>query len=341
MVQRGQRLVKLTDAQRSEMWRRYRRGDSVGSIGRALGRNGSSIHGILAATGGISPPQRRRSRLALTLAEREEISRGITTDARGDATVVGYMYGAVPGFVNAGGADMVLAKYDVDGNQLWVRQTRNSGTGGGYGIASDIDGSTTGVGDTSGAVPGASSAGSYDIVVAKFDADGNQQWAKQFGTRGDDIGRGITADRAGNVILVGDTSGTFPGFKNAGGDDIFVAKYDVLGHQVWIRQLGTRGDDVGYGVTTNAIGEIMVVGYTYGALPGASNAGSFDIFVAKYGADGDRLWVRQLGTRRGDVGYGIASDRSGDAVLVGETYGAFPGAINAGGADIVTAKFLP
>ena len=81
-VQRVRRLPRWTEAQRSELWERYRRGESVGSISRAFGRETSSIRKILAGTGGITPVVRRRSRWALTLREREEISRGL---ARGDS----------------------------------------------------------------------------------------------------------------------------------------------------------------------------------------------------------------------------------------------------------------
>lgn len=69
-----------TDAQKSEMWDRWQRGDSLSSIGRSFGRASSSIFPHLARTGGIRPSSRVRSRLALTLSEREEISRGLAAD---------------------------------------------------------------------------------------------------------------------------------------------------------------------------------------------------------------------------------------------------------------------
>ena len=59
------------------MWDRWQRGESMSSIGRAFNRESSSIYSVLSPTGGIRPPPRKRSRLALTLSEREEISRGI------------------------------------------------------------------------------------------------------------------------------------------------------------------------------------------------------------------------------------------------------------------------
>jgi len=65
------------DKQKSEMWDRWQRGESLSSIGRRFDRASSSIFPHLARTGGIRPPDRTRSRFALTLIEREEISRGL------------------------------------------------------------------------------------------------------------------------------------------------------------------------------------------------------------------------------------------------------------------------
>src|SRR5262249_61287780 len=60
-----------------ELWERWQRGQSLKAIGRAFGKPSSSIYFQVAPHGGIRPARRRRSRLALTLSEREEISRGI------------------------------------------------------------------------------------------------------------------------------------------------------------------------------------------------------------------------------------------------------------------------
>lgn len=77
MAQLGRR--GLSAAQKTELWHRWKRGESLSEIGRALGKHAGSIHGVVSSNGGIVPPLRRRSRLALTLTEREEISRGIST----------------------------------------------------------------------------------------------------------------------------------------------------------------------------------------------------------------------------------------------------------------------
>lgn len=72
--------IKYTAEQKQEMWDRWQKGDSLKDIGRGFDRPSSSIYNILSPTGGIRPPDRRRSRIALSLAEREEVSRGIVAN---------------------------------------------------------------------------------------------------------------------------------------------------------------------------------------------------------------------------------------------------------------------
>ena len=69
--------IYYTETDKALMWDRWQKGDSLHSIAGLFDRNHGSIAGILARTGGIRPPQRRRSRRALRQSEREEISRGV------------------------------------------------------------------------------------------------------------------------------------------------------------------------------------------------------------------------------------------------------------------------
>jgi IS30 family transposase len=77
-LQMKQRYCRgFSTQEKTELWDRWQRGESLKAIGRAFGKPSSSIYFQLAPYGGIRPTRRRRSRLALTLSEREEISRGI------------------------------------------------------------------------------------------------------------------------------------------------------------------------------------------------------------------------------------------------------------------------
>jgi IS30 family transposase len=75
------KYVELSVVQRADVWRRWKAGDSLHTIGRAVGRPHTSIHCLLARHGGIVPAVRRRSRLVLTAVEREDISRGLASGA--------------------------------------------------------------------------------------------------------------------------------------------------------------------------------------------------------------------------------------------------------------------
>lgn len=68
--------------ERRELWERWKRGESAGEIGRALDRDKGTVSRTIRERGGVAPPERRRSRLTLTVEEREEISRGV---AAGDS----------------------------------------------------------------------------------------------------------------------------------------------------------------------------------------------------------------------------------------------------------------
>src|ERR1700739_2077582 len=91
----GQRFHRgFTAAEKTELWDRWKRGESLKVIGRAFGKPSSPIYFLVAPHGGIRPAQRRRSRLALTLAEREVISRGAT--AQQSARAIARLPGRAP-----------------------------------------------------------------------------------------------------------------------------------------------------------------------------------------------------------------------------------------------------
>ena len=95
----------FTAAKKSELWDRWQRGESLKAIGRAFGKPSSSIYFQVAPHGGIRPAARRRSRLALTLSERDEISRGIAAhqSARSIAKVPGRSPSTVSREINRNG----------------------------------------------------------------------------------------------------------------------------------------------------------------------------------------------------------------------------------------------
>src|SRR5450432_3349748 len=115
----------FTTAEKTELWDRWQRGESLKAIGRAFGKASSSIYFQVSPYGGIRPAPRRRSRLALTLSEREEISRGIAVhrSARSMAGLLGRSPSTVSREISRnGGYDGYRAALADD--QAWARARR-------------------------------------------------------------------------------------------------------------------------------------------------------------------------------------------------------------------------
>src|SRR6478672_7773696 len=115
----------FTAAEKTELWDRWKHGESLKAIGRAFGKPSSSIYFLVAPHGGFRPAERRRSRLALTLAEREVIPRGVT--ARRSARSIARLLGRSPSTVSRemgrnGGCDRYRAALADD--NAWARARR-------------------------------------------------------------------------------------------------------------------------------------------------------------------------------------------------------------------------
>jgi len=115
----------FTAAEKTELWDRWQRGESLNAIGRAFGKPSSSIHFQLSPHGGIRPAPRRRSRLALSLIERETISRGLAADqsARSMARLLGRAPSTVSREIKRNGGYDCYRAAPADA-QAWVRARR-------------------------------------------------------------------------------------------------------------------------------------------------------------------------------------------------------------------------
>ena len=83
-----------------------------------------------------------------------------------------------------------------------------------------------------------------------------------------------------NIVVTGYTHGSIGG-PNKGSADVFVVKYDALGHRLWKRQIGTDRSEWSNGVATDGAGNIVIGGWTDGALAGP-NRGFSDAYIAKF-----------------------------------------------------------
>jgi hypothetical protein len=128
-------------------------------------------------------------------------------------------------------------------------------------------------------------------------------WAESISGLGLDVGRAVTADSDGNVIVVGSfTGGTQVGdtyLTGYGSLEGFVAKYTSDGDFLWARVISGPAEDLARGVTTDGNGNIFVVGHFTDTITfaisetdtaAAKSEGGQDVFVVKYSANGDFVW---------------------------------------------------
>ena len=260
----------------------------------------------------------------------------VAVDASGAIYVTGYTYGALDGNTSTGewDSDIFLTKWNADGTKAWTKQRGTANWDVGHSVAVDASGAIYVTGITGGALDGNTSAGGYDIFLTKWNANGTKAWTRQRGTTDEDYGYSVAVDAFGATYVTGSTRGALDGNTSAGEDDIFLTKWNADGTKAWTKQWGTADWDVGLSVAVDASGAIYVTGSTEGALDGNTSAGSDDIFLTKWNADGTKAWTKQWGTTENDYGSSVAVDASGAIYVTGYTGGALDGNSSAGNSDI-------
>ena len=219
----------------------------------------------------------------------------------------------------------------------WVRQFGTTGLDEAKGAAVDAGGASYVVGETFGTLPGQTPAGTLDAFIRKYDPSGTELWTRQFGAWDRDIAWAVALGPGGEAYVVGQTEGTLPGQRSAGGLDAFVRKYDPSGSELWTRQFGGAGADVAAGVAVDDAGNIYVAGTTSSAL--AEEPKSFDAYVRRYDAGGNEGWTRQFGTAGGDNARDVTVDETNRLLVAGSTEGALPGQVWGKGFDAFVASF--
>lgn len=261
----------------------------------------------------------------------------------GGIVIGGKTNGAFQGEVHEGGFDGFAMRMDTDMNMYWVDQIGSAEDD----VVNSLEGNGANevlvAGTTHGTLPGQENAGGSDAFWRLINViTGDAITTQQFGTTQNDEGNGAALMSAESAIVVGTTSGAFPGHANAGGTDAFVVSFDLQSGTDWTLQFGTNGNDTATGIG-HAISERLafVTGTTNGAFPGQSNAGGTDVFLRKLDTwNGATLWDTQLGTAFDDTGTAVALDNSLQHVFaVGHTHGTFAGQASGGGQDGFVMKY--
>lgn len=296
-----------------------------------------------------------------------DIGYAVTTDTSGNIYAGGVTRGVLPTQSSAGNGDAFIARYDVAGDLVWIRQFGTAGEDGILASATDLAGNVY----AAGFIRGATSVAGTSGLLAKYDSAGNQLWLRELAEAGSSTSLlDVDTDPAGHAYVLGRTGNVFgqaaflSKYSAAGAElwsiriadpleptrlaadtfghiyvvgrsirDAFVAQYDHLGSQVWVRQFGTGSLDTAQDVATNAAGDVFVVGLQDGYDLEAS-------FLARYDAAGTLHWLRSfVADTFAPWAMAVTADGEGNAFVGGFVWGSFAGEATAGHFDAFVLQY--
>ena len=215
-----------------------------------------------------------------------DVAYDLAVDAFGNVYLGGYTRGRIStNSEDRGSKQIWVMKVDANGDQVWLRE---------FGVSAKDDEVRAIATDNQGNVyvTGMTYLERTDdnqlkrnVFITKIRSSGSIHWSRFLGTEETDIAYGIATDPLNNIFVTGYTRGELVEgeAKGQGQEDVFVAKFDPAGEELWVHQLGTTADERGEAVAVDDFGNIFIAGYTAGRLDQGQNFGAKeDAFVSKF-----------------------------------------------------------
>ena len=268
----------------------------------------------------------------------------IAADSSGNVYAVGYYLSSNIIFDNdtlynlstdISNNDIFIVKYDKDGNVLWARSIGGKGDDEPTSVASDINGNVyiAGYFNSDTIVFGNDTIVNKNnhgkVLLCKYDANGNSQWARISNGTSDDQATSVTVDNAGNVYITGNFISPKICFDsdtltNIGSLDIFLVKYTANGKVIWAKSFGGIGQDDSYSISEKN-GNVFIGGDFKGSYIAFGNdtlfnnsmSGYSDFFLVKLDSTGNVHWARSAGGPSDERIYAINTDKFGNILVTG------------------------
>jgi len=187
--------------------------------------------------------------------------------------------------------DVFIAKFDLEGNEKWLKQWGTSKSDFGTSLKIDSEGGILVAGYTT-----SYSEEKSDLFVVKWNSEGEEQFSRIWGDPSKGLfGNELSIDKNDNIYLIGAIDGDYePSEENRDSGELnqikdqlnfFVSKISSSGNLLWTKIYSTEGDESGIGITNDNNGNLYLTGYSESELNGKTNFGDFDIFIMKFNAE--------------------------------------------------------
>lgn len=234
-----------------------------------------------------------------------------------------------------GTSDVFVAVFETDGKLRWSTYFGGPGFDGEPAISIDTDDNIYLVGSTT-STTGIATAGSFqptkkgneDGFLAKFDKTGKLLWSTYYGGPAYEGLYAVSVDKDNNVYVGGYVNSsqlaTLTSFKfNYGGNgDGFLAKFSKDGERLWATYFGSGGTESINFLAVDGNNDIVCIGPSTSTVGIASsgayeenNSGNYDVFVAKFNSNGQRLWSTFIGGEKWDTAFGCDFDKDNNIYL--------------------------
>lgn len=273
----------------------------------------------------------------------------ICSDNIGNIYVIGTFQGTVnfegTSLTANGNNEIFIVKYDVNGNQLWIKKSNSSLYSNGQKIFVDVNGYIYITGLFGGSLNSQLSfdsqtvinsvQGYQDVYLFKFDSNGTAIWGKSIAGSTTKNVNSIGADNNGNVYLIGDflsptiTIGNFTltnSVSNSSTNDIYISRFDSLGNVVWAYSFGGIQQDHGRDLQVDNNGNIHATGGFSGSSINFNstvlngNNSCANTFVVKFDNNFNIFWSRSFPNNYNNNGYSVDVDTDGNTYIAGDFY---------------------
>ena len=264
---------------------------------------------------------------------------GICLDDNGFSIITGWFAGSIHFddivLESQGSFDMFVAKFDGEGNVIWAKSAGGEGDDYGNRLTTNPEGDILVSGSFRytahfGEEMTLTSEGNRDIFIANYQNNGDFQWVKKAGGKGEDRAYGIVSNNDGAIYF----TGVFNGMAFFDEEEVmsnsflstYIAKMDAGGNMLWVRKGTGDANDYarGFGIGIDSEGYI----YNNGTFSGSLHFGDetveasggqfdFDTYLVKYNHEGTLEWLRRSGGYGTDQGREMFTDAQGNSFVTG------------------------